>query len=224
MDRLSAGWGLIGAPAPPARVLAARALAALGDRERAREKAQTALTQARRWGAPALLSHALRAVAMTVGEGERLAALEEAVQVLDGSPARLARAEAFADLGAALRRSGRRVDARPPLREALELARRCSAASLARHVHDELAATGEKVRRWTPIGVESLTPSERRVAEMAAGGMTNRQIAQALFLTVKTIETHLAATYDKLGIRSRRALPDALGTRPELPAPPANVP
>jgi DNA-binding CsgD family transcriptional regulator len=66
------------------------------------------------------------------------------------------------------------------------------------------------VRRWTPIGVESLTPSERRVAEMAASGMTNRQIAQSLFLTVKTIEAHLAAAYDKLGIRSRQQLPGVL--------------
>ena len=76
------------------------------------------------------------------------------------------------------------------------------------------------MRRWTPIGIESLTPSERRVAEMAANGMTNRQMAQSLFLTVKTIETHLAATYDKLGIRSRRELPEALGERPDVAASP----
>ena len=69
------------------------------------------------------------------------------------------------------------------------------------------------MRRYTPIGVESLTPSERRVAELAASGLTNRQIAQTLFLTVKTIETHLAAAYDKLGIRSRQQLPAALGER-----------
>ena len=53
---------------------------------------------------------------------------------------------------------------------------------------------------------------------MAASGMTNRQIAQSLFLTVKTIETHLAAAYDKLGIRSRRELPEALGERPGVAA------
>jgi DNA-binding CsgD family transcriptional regulator len=213
LERLSAGWGVIGAPAPPARICAARALAALGDRERARPLADAALAHARRWGAPALLSHALRALAMTADGPERLAALEQAVAVLGDSPARLVRAEALADLGAALRRAGRRADARPPLREALELARRCGAAGVARRAHDELAATGEKVRRHTPIGVESLTPSERRVAELAARGLTNRQIAQTLFVTVKTIETHLAAAYDKLGIRSRRELPVALGAR-----------
>jgi len=150
---------------------------------------------------------------MTTEGAERLSALEEAVAVLDGSPARLARAEALADLGAELRRGGRRVDARPPLREALDLARRCGATGLARRAFDELTATGEKVRAYTPIGVESLTPSQRRVAELAASGLTNRQIAQTLFLTVKTIEAHLAAAYDKLGIRSRQQLPAALSER-----------
>src|SRR6185436_5384118 len=120
------------------------------------------------------------------------------------------RAIALTHLGIALRHGGRRADARAPLREALELARRCGAGGVARQAYQELQATGEKVRRWTPIGVESLTPSERRVAEMAASGMTNRQIAQSLFLTVKTIEAHLAASYDKLGIRSRRQLPEVL--------------
>ena len=214
LDRLSKGWGVIGAPAPPARICAAQILTAVGEREQARAKAAAALAHARRWGAPTLLGQALRTMAMTMEGAERLAALEEAVSVLGDSPSPLARAEALADLGAELRRSGRRADARPPLREALGLARRCGAAGLARTVHDELQATGEKVRRWTPIGVESLTPSERRVAELAAGGMTNRQVAQTLFVTVKTVETHLAAAYDKLGIRSRRQLPDALERRP----------
>ena len=144
--------------------------------------------------------------------------------MLDGSPARHRRAIALVELGSALRRASRRAEARAPLREGLELARRCGAGGLARRAYDELTATGEKVRHWTPIGVESLTPSERRVAEMAANGMTNRQIAQSLFLTVKTIETHLAATYDKLGIRSRQRLPDALGTRAEAVAPLARAP
>jgi DNA-binding NarL/FixJ family response regulator len=84
---------------------------------------------------------------------------------------------------------------------------------LAKCAHEELRACGARVRRWTPIGVDSLTPSERRVAELAADGMTNRQIAHALFLTVTTIESHLAASHDKLGIRSRRELAKALGER-----------
>jgi DNA-binding CsgD family transcriptional regulator len=210
LERLSVQWGTLGAPAPPAGVCATRAFAALGDRERARPRAEAALAHARRWGAPTALSQALGALAMTLDGAERLAALEQAVAVLDGSPARLVRAEALADLGAALRRAGRRADARPPLREALELARRCGAGGLAKRAYDELSATGERVRRYTPIGVESLTPSERRVAELAVSGLTNRQIAQTLFVTVKTVETHLAAAYDKLGIHSRQELPAAM--------------
>jgi DNA-binding NarL/FixJ family response regulator len=155
---------------------------------------------------------------MAIDGADRLAALEEAVAVLDGSPALLVRAEALAHLGAARRRARQRADARTPLREALELARRCGAVGLAKTAFDELAATGERVRRYTPIGVESLTPSQRRVAELAASGMTNREIAQALFLTVKTIESHLAAAYDKLGIRSRRELPVALGQQAQATA------
>ncbi|HMJ01777.1 MAG TPA: AAA family ATPase [Conexibacter sp.] len=212
LERRATRWGVIGMPAPPAEICAARAVAALGERERerARAMAEAALAHARHWGAPTLVSRALCTLAMTVDGAERLDALEEAVAVLDGSPARLVRAEALTDLGAALRRSQRRVDARPPLREGLELARRCGAGGLAKRAYDELAATGEHVRHYTPIGVESLTPSQRRVAELAASGMTNRQVAQALFLTVKTIETHLAAAYDKLGIRSRQQLPAVL--------------
>ncbi|HEV7772344.1 MAG TPA: AAA family ATPase [Conexibacter sp.] len=213
LERRATRWGVIGMPAPPAEICAARAVAALGDHERSRAMAEAALARARRWGAPVLLSQALRTRAMTADGADRLAALEEAVAVLEDSPARLVRAEALADLGAELRRTARRIDARPPLREALELARRCGAAALAKRAYDELSATGERVRRYTPIGVESLTPSERRVAEMAASGMTNRQIAQMLFLTVKTIEAHLAAAYDKLGIRSRQQLPAVLSAR-----------
>ncbi len=213
LERLASRWGVIGMPAPPARICAARAVAALGERERARAMAEAALAHARHWGAPTLVARALCTLAMTLDGAERLTALEEAVAVLDGSPARLVRAEALTDLGAALRRSRRRVDARPPLREALELARRCGAGALAKRAYDELSATGEHVRHHTPIGVESLTPSQRRVAELAASGMTNRQVAQALFLTIKTIETHLAAAYDKLGIRSRQQLPAALSER-----------
>lgn len=189
---------------------AARALVALGRREQALELAEEDLTHARRWGAPAPLAHALRARAAALVGAEAIASLEEAVAALDGSPAQLERAHALAELGAALRRANRRAEARDPLREGLALARRCGAAALAKRTSEELEATGEKVRRHTPIGVESLTPSERRVAELAASGMTNRQIAQTLFLTVKTIESHLAAAYDKLDIRSRRELPEAL--------------
>ena len=116
-------------------------------------------------------------------------------------------------------------DAREPLRAGFELARRCGALPLAKRAHDELGATGEKraaLRRH-----RGRVPDPQRAADCGDGGkgLTNRQIAQELFLTVKTIETHLAAAYDKLGIRSRRELPDALGPEPrDQPARPLTLP
>ena len=81
---------------------------------------------------------------------------------------------------------------------------------IAGRLHDELEATGEKLRPLLGYGVESLTPSERRVAELAADGLSNRDIAQTLFLTVKTVEMHLSRAYRKLDISSRRELRGAL--------------
>jgi DNA-binding NarL/FixJ family response regulator len=96
------------------------------------------------------------------------------------------------------------------LRQALDLAHRCGAEPIAGTAREELAATGAKPRRKMLTGVESLTPSELRVARMAASGMENKEIAQALFVTVKTIETHLGHVYSKLDISSRRELAAAL--------------
>jgi DNA-binding CsgD family transcriptional regulator len=190
---------------------AARALVAIGERRQATELAEKVMPPARRWAAPSTVAHALRTVAAAHGGDEGVRRLEEAVALMAGSPRRLQHAQAYCDLGAALRVEGCRVDARPPLREALELARRCGAVRLAKRAREELEATGETVRRYKPIGAESLTPRERRAAELAASGMTNRQIAQSLFVTVKTVESHLSAAYDKLDIDSRQGLAAALG-------------
>ncbi|MDQ3740481.1 MAG: helix-turn-helix transcriptional regulator, partial [Actinomycetota bacterium] len=92
-----------------------------------------------------------------------------------------------------------------------ELGRAGGALRLARRAHEELAATGEKLRPLLAGGVESLTPSERRVADLAAEGQSNREIAQTLFLTVKTVETHLSNVYRKLDVRSRKELAPVLG-------------
>lgn len=199
------------APAVSVSPWGVRSLMAVGERERAREIADGMMVEVRRWGAPAGVAHVLRAVAASRGGEEEVELLEEAAAMTDGSDRCLQRAHVLADLGAALRREGRRADARAPLRQALELARRGGMVRVAKRAREELQATGETVRRYAPIGVESLTPSERRVAELAASGMTNRQIAQSLFVTVKTVEAHLSAAYDKLDIDSRRQLGNALG-------------
>jgi DNA-binding NarL/FixJ family response regulator len=116
----------------------------------------------------------------------------------------------LADLGGAIRRGGSPRDAREPLRRSLELAEWCGASALARRATDELGATGEHPQRGDGEGADGLTPSELRAARMAAEGRSNRQIAQDLFVTTRTIEVHLTRAYRKLGIRSRRELADAL--------------
>jgi DNA-binding CsgD family transcriptional regulator len=113
-------------------------------------------------------------------------------------------------LGAAQRRANQRVQARETLRAGLELAVGCGAERLAERAREELAAAGGRLRREALRGVDALTPSERRVAAMAADGLGNAQIAQALFVTVNTIETHLRRVYVKLGIKRRAQLADAL--------------
>jgi DNA-binding NarL/FixJ family response regulator len=138
-----------------------------------------------------------------------LTQLEQAATVLARSSARLEQAHALVDYGAALRRANRRTESRDPLRHALDLAHRCGATPLAERARHELAAAGARPRR-AASGVDALTPSELRVARMAADGMTNRAIAQALFITTKTVEVHLASTYRKLAIPSRTALAEAL--------------
>jgi DNA-binding NarL/FixJ family response regulator len=139
-----------------------------------------------------------------------LALLEEAVQVLSGSPAKLEHAKARTELGAALRRANRRSQAREQLRHAVEVATICGATELAARAERELLATGARPRRVALSGIDSLTPSERRVAEMAADGPTNREIAQALFITQRTVEVHLTSIYRKLAINSRSQLATAL--------------
>lgn len=202
------GYGL--GPVASASPFWVRSLLALERLDEAGELADEQIAFAHYWGAPATIAHVTRAAAAARGGAEEIELLKVAAAGLDGSPRKLEHAHLLFDLGSALRRAGQRADAREPLRGASDLARRGGAARLARRANSELAATGEKVRRYTPIGVESLTPSERRVADFAASGMTNRQIAQSLFVTVKTVEAHLSAAYGKLDISSRKQLPDAL--------------
>jgi DNA-binding CsgD family transcriptional regulator/tetratricopeptide (TPR) repeat protein len=203
-------WGTAGNPSTPAASWAARALGVLDERERALPLAEEALATARRWGTGSGIAHALTVLGF-VHQGERgIELLREAVEQAEASPARLVHATALTDLGAALHREHRETEAREPLRAGLLMARRCGAVSLAQRAAGELEATGVRVPRYTPVGADALSPRERHVAELAARGMTNREIAATLYLTIKTVESHLRAAYDKLGIRSRRELQDAL--------------
>ena len=132
--------------------------------------------------------------------------LRESVAVLAEANARLEYAKSLVELGAALRRGNSRAEARELLREGVELAHRLGSVPLAARGNEEIAATGARPRTLLLSGVESLTASERRVAELAAGDQSNKAIAQALFVTVKTVEMHLSSVYRKLRIGSRREL------------------
>jgi DNA-binding NarL/FixJ family response regulator len=197
---------------PP--VLIAPALVA-DDREEARAKAERMLDEAHTWGTPRAIGMALRALGLTEGGARGLELLEEAARVLESSPARLEHARALADLGAALRRSKRPTAARDPLRRALDLADACGAGPLGQRARQELRAAGARPRRPRTSGVRALTASERRIATMAAEGLSNPEIAQALFITKKTVEAHLGNAYRKLDITSRTQLAAALRDRAE---------
>ncbi len=194
----------------PWRSQAALALEQLGHRDRARALAVEELKLARAYGAPRPIGISLRASGRLAEAQGRIGLLQEAVEVLASSGADLEHARGLIELGRALRVSGRRAASRDQLMRGHELANQCGSTRLADHAWQELLATGARPRRKELRGVASLTPSERRIAELAAAGGTNREIAQALFVTAKTVETHLGHAYTKLGISSRLDLDAAL--------------
>jgi len=124
---------------------------------------------------------------------------EEAVEVLARSQARREYARALVALGG-----------RERLAEALELAEQLGATTLAEQARKALIKTGAKPRRAARTGRAALTAAQLRVATLAAEGRGNREIAEALFVTEKTVEGHLAGAYRKLGINSRAQLGSAL--------------
>jgi DNA-binding NarL/FixJ family response regulator len=194
----------------PWRSLAARAAARLGDPDQAEHLAGEELELARAAGSPKATGVALAASGTIHGGDAGVELLREAVEAVDGTEAELARARARLELGMALRRARRPREARPPLEEALDAARRTGSTHVAGRALGELKAAGGRPRRLARSGVESLTPGQTRVAKMAAEGLSNREIAEALFVTRRTVETHLTQVYGKLEIGSREELPEAL--------------
>jgi DNA-binding CsgD family transcriptional regulator len=189
----------------PWRHTASLAAAALGQRAQSQHLAEQARERANQCQVPRALGMALHLAAL-LADDQRIPLLHQAVTVLEQSPSKLTLAHALVDLGTALRRSGQRADAQSVLRRGLELSDGMGAAPLAAEARLQLRATGARPRGAATTGAASLTPTERRVADLAAEGLTNPQIAQTLFVTTKTVQTHLANTYRKLGIHSRNAL------------------
>jgi DNA-binding NarL/FixJ family response regulator len=215
LDAADAYGELFGAVRNPAwtawRSIRAQALSRLDRAEEAVDQLEQELEYARRWGTAGAIGQALAQLGTLQG-ADGLELLQEAVGVTADSSARLDHAKALVALGSTLRRTRRPSDARKALRSGHELAFRCGAAPLAGLARAELAAAGERPRNLALRGPASLTPSERRVAELAAAGESNRAIAQQLYLSPKTVEVHLTRVYRKLDIRSRGALAAALGT------------
>ena len=184
---------------------------AIGDEARARAEAE--LVAAERFGAPTPIARALLARAVAEGDDvARVALCERGLDVLDGGMGKLESVRLRLELGRALVRMGRRVEARQALRPALADADALGAEALASRARRELVATGLRPRRAALHGVPALTPRERQICELAAAGRANRAIAQQLFLSVKTVETHVAAGFRKLGVRARTELEAALFT------------
>jgi len=194
----------------PWRSEAALAQLALGERESAERLAAEELELARAFGAPRALGVALRATGVVAGGDRGASMLREAIDAFERGDARLERTRALADLGALLRRRNRRTEARELLREALDGAYRSGAGPLAGYAETELRATGARPRRVVLSGLDSLTASEGRIAELAGQGLSNREIAQMLFITTRTVEGHLTSVFRKLRVHSRDELPAAL--------------
>ena len=197
---------------------AARALTQLGDQEVAKRLAAEHFELARATELPHMIGVAARGLATVSPPHHALPLLREATDALEKTPATLELAKALTEYGAALRRAGKRMEARDHLRRGLELAHRSGARPLATQARDELLAAGGRPRKPVFTGIDALTASELRVARMAATGATNRDIAQRLFVTQKTIETHLRHVFEKLNISRREELPQeaaAPGSAPE---------
>ena len=191
------------------------------DPSEAQRLADSELKDARRAGQPRPAAIALRTRGMLGGGEQGLRDLREANELAAVSGARLEHARGLVELGAALRRANQRIAAREPLRTGLDMAYRCGATRLAQQARAELLAAGARPRREALTGLEALTPSERRVAELAVAGMSNPEIAQALFVTLNTVEGHLRHAYQKLSISSRGQLVAALrSAAPETAAQP----
>ncbi|MFB9313770.1 LuxR C-terminal-related transcriptional regulator, partial [Nocardioides plantarum] len=193
------------------RLPAAIACSRLGRDDEARAHLAAQVDRARAWGSPTELGEALRVAARFDPDPDaRAQRLDEVVLVLAGSPDRLEHAKALADQAESWRAQGRRTESRELLAEAADLARACGARALETRISGALAALGDRPRRTTRAGSESLTASERRVATLAVVGRSNRDIAHELFVSPKTVENHLGRVYTKLGIGSRRELAGAL--------------
>jgi DNA-binding CsgD family transcriptional regulator/tetratricopeptide (TPR) repeat protein len=182
---------------------------AVGGKEAERLISQE-LSAASRSGLPRAFSRAYRTKGLLLGGERGIELLRRAVAEAERCPSRLEEARCQIELGAALRRAGRSGESRPALTAGLQLAESCGAERLAARALEELRLGGAKPRRRAIFGPGSLTPAEQRVARLASAGLTNQEIAKALFVSPKTVENQLGHVYRKLGVGGRLELVEVL--------------
>ncbi|MCS7477105.1 AAA family ATPase [Umezawaea endophytica] len=204
--RLLENWGAGGIWDVPWRLLAAHAHRLAGNHQEGSALAHEQLRLARDFAVPRHIAVALRATAEFAAPADQRRQLAEAADLLRGGPGRLELVHVLVDLGAAQQRDGDREQARTTVRRAAELAAECHAGELVERLRAGQAAAGGRLPRLRLTGLHALTPSERRVAKLAADALTNREIAERLFVSEKTVEAHLSSTFRKLGVRSRTQL------------------
>ena len=195
---------------PPWSPLLAEALVLADRGEEAAEEAEAYARLAADWGTRRALGHAARMRALVAPREEAIVLLEEARAHFAASHARLELARSLTELGARRRAAGERRAARAILRDAHDAAHACRATALCERARAELLIADGRPRPPAGAGADALTPAERRVAEIAAGGATNAEIARRLYLSPKTVEMHLRSVYRKLDLSSRDALAAAL--------------
>jgi DNA-binding CsgD family transcriptional regulator len=196
---------------------AALAHRALGNIHAALELAEQEVRLADAFGAAHVRGIALRTRGLVQGGEAGVADVQHALELLATAGAWLEHGWALHALGSLLRRQRRHVEAREPLRAAVDYAARSGAGLLRQRALDELHAAGAKPRRELRSGVEALTARELRVAQLAAQGHSNADIAQLLFVTYKTVDTHLGHVYQKLAV-TRPGLAEALAGLSDSPA------
>jgi len=161
---------------------------------------------------PPILSAGLACARPLLASDGEADVLFEAALAQDLSSHRFLRARTLFAFGRRLRRQRRSGDARVPLRKSIELFDALGATRWSGRARDELRATGETVGKRTPDARDRLTAQELQIAQLAAQGLSNRAIGERLFVSHRTIGSHLYHIYPKLGITARTQLRDALRT------------